>query len=540
VQHSGSFTNTETIQLPLDWHQAASSATVETPDWPAATTTVLNPANASTRAKKLLRIKKQAISIVAILAMVAVTETGSAYYSISRKRNATICSLAVLPFINVNGDQQLEYLSDGMTDMLICNLSRLPKLSVKAHSSVFRYKDNNIAPNKVGHDLNVEAVLNGRIVLRGDVLMLSLELADVSTEDVIWSVQYVRKQDDLASLQTEIARDIYDKLRMKFAGADKQSLSKNYTSNTQAYDLYLKGRFYWNKRTLIDLEQALQYFNEAIALDPNYALAYSGLADTYVLLPVYRNDSGREAMWRARDAATKALSLDGDLAEAHATLGFVDTHEFDFAAAEREYKRAVQLNPNYATAHQWYGEMLSHVGKHDEALAQLQSALTIDPLALIINIWNGNALLYARRYDEAIAQLKKTLELDSRFALTHQSLAYVYQATGNYAAAVEEFAKYHELTDDLQTATQIRKSFAEGGWNGFLRAMTGERRPANLSAYERVEFLAALGEKDKAFAEPDKAYEVFGCVLKVDPLLDPLRGDPRFAQLLRRVGLPEG
>src|SRR5215510_4124598 len=539
VQHNDSFSNTETIELPLNACQAPTSA-AETLDSTVAPTTVLDSARATSPTNSLLRIKKQPLSIVVIVAVVAATVIGSAYYSISGKKNATISSLAVLPFINVNADQQLEYLSDGMTDMLICNLSRLPKLSVKARSSVFRYKGNNIAPNKVGQDLHVQAVLNGRIVLQGDVLTLSLELADASTEDVIWSVQYIRKQGDLASLQTEIARDIYDKLSMKLAGAEEQRLSKNYTSNTQAYQLYLKGRFYWNKRTLADLEQALQYFNEAIAMDPNYALAYSGLADTYVLLPFYRNDLTREATSRAREAAIRGLSIDGDLAEAHATLGFVNTHEYDFAGAEREYKRALQLNPNYATAHQWYGEMLSHLAKHEEALAQLQSALTVDPLSLIINVWYGNALLYARRYGDAIAQLKKTLELDSRFALTHQSLANVYQANGNYAEAAEEFAKYHELTDDPQTAAQIRKSFAEGGWNGFLRTMTGDRRPANLSGYERVEFLAALGEKEKAFAEPDQSYEVFGCVLKVDPLLDPLRGDRRFAELLRRVGFPEG
>jgi len=246
-----------------------------------------------------------------------------------------------------------------------------------------------------------------------------------------------------------------------------------------------------------DLEKAVECFSQAIATDPNYALAYTGLADAYVVLSLYRNDPALEERSRAREAAMKALSLNGDLAEAHTALGFVNTQEYDFTGAEREYERALELNPNYATAHQWYGEMLSHLGRHDEATAQLRLALEIDPLSLIINVMYGNILFYARRYDEAIAQLKKTLELDNNFAITHQCLARIYQARGNYADAVAEFARYQELISDQETATQVRESFVKGGWQGFLRAMTGEHRPANLSAYERVVFLAALGEKNR-------------------------------------------
>lgn len=540
VDGSGSFIDSKTVALLPDAPVASTSVMSESLNVPVALTSLMDASEATKPTRNLIVSKKRRIGVAVVVSVIAVTLAGSAYYSLSRKNNAAIYSLAVLPFINVNADQQFEYLSDGMTEMLICNLSQLPRLNVKARASVFRYKGKDVTPHTVGAELNVQAILNGRIFLRGDVLTLSLELADARTENVIWSEQYSRKQTDLVSLQSEIARDVSNNLRLKLAGADEQKLSKKYTTDEQAYQLYLKGRLYWNNRTLKDLERALEYFNQAIALDPNYALAYAGLADTYVVLPFYRNEPAREAMTRAREAAMKALSLDGDLAEAHATLGFVNTREYDFAGAEREYKRAIELNPNYATAHQWYGEMLSHLGRHEEAFAELRLALEIDPLALIINVWYGNSLFYARRYNDAIAQLKKTLELDPGFARTHQSLASVYQVRGNYAEAVEEFARYQELTGEQETAARVRESFAKSGWQGFLRAMTEESRPANVSGYEKVVFLAALGEKEKAFAESDKSYEVFGNVLKVDPLLDPLRDDLRFAELLRRVGLPPG
>lgn len=466
----------------------------------------------------------------------SLTLAGWSYNYFRKSDNAAIGSLAVLPFLNVDADQSLEYLSDGMTETLISDLSELPNLNVKARSSVFRYKGVDISVRAVGGDLNVQAILNGRVSQHGGVLMLSLELADVRTENIIWSKQYSCKPTELVSLQNEIAFDVSEKLRVKIAGTGQHKLANEYAPSAEAYASYLKGRYYWNKRTVNDLEKAIECFNQAIETDRNYALAYAGLADAYVVLSLYRNDPALDERSRAREAAMKALSLNGDLAEAHTALGFVNTQEYDFAGAEREYERALELNPNYATAHQWYGEMLSHLGRHDEAVAQLRLALEIDPLSLIINVMYGNILFYARRYDEAIVQLKKTLELDNNFAITHQCLARIYQARGNYADAVAEFARYQELIGEQKTATQVRESFVKGGWQGFLRAMTGEHRPANLSDYEKVVFLAALGEKNKALAEPQQSYELFGLVLKVDPLFDPLRNDRRFAEILTRIG----
>jgi len=489
--------------------------------------------------RKLTQWTMPRIVVVAIAVIIALALVSSAYFSLSSNNNAPIYSLAVLPFINVNADEELEYLSDGMTETLISDLSHLPKLNVKAHSSVLRYKGKDVSPHTVGADLNVQAILNGRLILRGELLTLSLELADMRTENVIWSNQYTRRQTDLVSLQSEIARDITNNLRVKLAGADEQKLSKKYTNNTEAYELYLKGRFYWNKRTLRDLETALDYFNQAIARDPNYVLAYAGLADAYVLIPSYRNGPVRGAMQPAREAALKALSLDSELAEPHATLGRVNANEYDFAGAEREYKRAIELDPNYATAHQWYGILLFDLARNEESQAELRWALEIDPLSVIINLYYADSLFYARRYDDAIAQLRKTLELNTEFAATYKRFAKVYIASANYAEAAKSYARFRELIGDQQCAALIRQGFSQGGWPGFLRALTASEQLVKLSPYEAVVFLAAAGEKERALDELKKFYEVFGPLLRIEPLLDPLRGDKRFSEILARAGLSQ-
>jgi len=348
-------------------------------------------------------------------------------------------------------------------------------------------------------------------------------------------------------VQREIARDITGNLRLKLSGADEQKVTKNYTANPEAYQLYLKGRFYWNKRTPDNFRKAIDYFNKAIALDPNYALAYVGLADAYALLSTFGAVPSREATLKARESALTALSLEPSLGEPHATLGLILTdYDFDFAAAEREFQRAIELNPNYPTAHQWYGEMLGYAGRFQESFAEYRRALEIDPLSLPIN-WNyGRSIYYARRYDESLAQLKKTVELDASFAGVHRSLSYVYQSKGDYAASIEEFAKYLELIGDPAAAASVRETFATGGCSAFLRAMTGGQRlsglPGVVPAYFVATYHAALGEKDKAFAKLDEALaERYSDIeiLKVDPRLDFLRDDPRFAELVRRAGLPQ-
>jgi len=372
-----------------------------------------------------------------------------------------------------------------------------------------------------------------------------LELIDAQTENVIWSEQYNRRQSDLVSLQSEIARDVSSKLRTKLSGADEQKLAKTYTTNSEAYKLYLQGRFYWNKREEKDFRKAIEFFNQAIALDGNYALAYAGLADTYALLSTFGFMPSTEGVPKAREFARQAVSLDGGLAEPHTTLGYLSlTYDYDFAGSERESRRAIELNPNYATAHQWYGEMLLNAGRLDEASTEYRRALEIEPLSLPINWDLGRFLYMSRRYDESMAQHKKTIELDPGFARAHRTLAEVYRVKGDYANAVEERARFFDLIGQSQNATLIRATFARDGWLGFLRLVTAENSPLKDSNNNWVVAKAYLdlGQKDKAFAELNKAYEnrlSSLCWLKVEPQLDSLRSDPRYQQLLQKMGFPQ-
>jgi TolB-like protein/cytochrome c-type biogenesis protein CcmH/NrfG len=522
---------TETRILPTD----------KTVDRPTAPTTVLaaNPASGNTQ--ELGKPKSRRGILIALAAVVAVALAASTYLYLSRSRGgAAKNSIAVLPFQNASGDPNLEYLSDGMTESLINSLSQLPNLAVKARSTVFRYKGKEADPQQVGSELNVQAVLSGRVVQRGDDLTLSLELVDAKTGDQLWGGRYGRKVTDLVALQGELARDVANKLRVKLSGADEQKLAKNYTDNAEAYQLYLKGRFHWNRRTNKDRQRAVEYYNQAIAVDPNYALAYAGLAETFPF-PLMGNLTNRNP--KLREAALKALSLDENLPEARTALGrILAIYDWDFAGAEREFRRAVELNPNDANAHYMYGQLLSILGRREESEAAYRRALEIEPLSLIINVNYGTSLMYARRYDEAIAQLKKTLELDENFFGTHFALALAFQAQGKYAESIEARAKAAEINDNYQEAASMREDFASGGWEGYLRTVSGDREVNNLASYFVATCHAALGEKEKAFEALKKSYEnreIPLMLLKVDPRLDLLRSDPRFAELMRKVGLPQ-
>ncbi len=489
-----------------------------------------------------VRQRKGIFTVVLAILLLAALGLGYWFYNHRATNRTPIESIAVLPFINEGGNADVEYLSDGMTETLISSLSQLPKLNVKARSSVFRYKGKDTNAWTIGRELNVQAILMGRVVQRGEQLTLYLELVDAQSGNRIWGEQYNRKLKDLITLQSDIARDVSQKLKTKFLGPDEQPLAKNYTGNVEAYQLYLKGRFYWNKRTVSDFRRSIEYLQQAIAADPNYALAYAALANSYASLSNSNGAPPREVIPKARQAALKALSLDERLVEAHTALGIVLCDEYDFAGAEREYKHALELNPNDATAHLQYGWLLTFFARHEEALAEDRRALEIEPLSLSINRSYGDHLLYARRYDESIAQLKKTLDLDANFETAHNSLGYAYWMNTNYAESVEEFAKRREAGGSQQLAALVRESFAKGGWAGFLQMRIGEFRTSNTSSYAVAIYRAALGEKDEAFAELNKAYEnrEFGLeLLKVDPRLDPLRSDPRFAELMRKVGLPQ-
>jgi len=500
--------------------------------------TVASPPSNTRELKKPKRVK----IIAAVVTLVVAVAGVCGYFLISKRNRPPIQSIAVMPFINESGNTAVDYLSDGMSDTLISQLSQLTNLNVKARSSVFRYKGKETNPQTVGKDLNVQAILNGRFTQRGDQLSLMLELVDAQTENVIWSEQYNRPQADLVKLQTDIARDVSSKLRMKLSGADAQKLAKTYTSNPEAYRLYLQGRFYWNKREEKDLKTAIDYFHQAIAQDANYALAYAGLADSYAIMGSFNFMMPTDAIPKARGFALKAQSLDASLAEPHTTLGLALVQfDYDFAAAEREYKLAIQLNPNYATAHQWYGELLSSEGRFDEASSALHRALDLEPLSLPIN-WDYGRLLYNwRKYDEALVQAKKTIDLDPGFARAHRTAVEVYRVRKDYSNAIEEMARYFEVRGQPENAALVRDTFAKGGWTAYLQLVVADESPLKERNGIKAKAYTELGDLDKAFADLNTAYEThdsFVMWLKVEPQFDPLRSDPRYDELMQKIRIP--
>ena len=478
---------------------------------------------------------------IAVLLLVA-GFFGYKYFSPTKQ----IESIAVMPFVNESGNADVEYLSDGMTETLISSLSQLPNLNVKARSSVFRYKGKETDAKTLGKELNVQAILNGRVSQRGDQLTLSLELVDVATENAIWSQQYNRKQTDVVSLQSEIARDVSSKLKSKLSGADVAKVEKNYTANAEAYQLYLKGRFQWNKRTGESLKQAVEFYNKAIEKDPNYALAYSGLAESYVLFPNYSVALPMESMPKAKAAAVRALEIDDSLAEAHAALGlYLSNFSWNQPAAEREFRRAIELNPNYPTAHHQFGNScLLAMGRFDESIAEGRRAEELDPLSPVIGTDLGVNLTRARRFDEAITQFNRTLTLDPNFYYAHYALATAYHAKGQYAEAIVGYRKALALNDDPWVKAQLARSLAKSGQRGEAIKILGELQSESARRYVSSASLAlvfgALGEKDKAFVWLEKEFAERTPrppAFSVNPLWDDLRDDPRFADLVQRVAL---
>ncbi|MDX6497460.1 MAG: eukaryotic-like serine/threonine-protein kinase [Blastocatellia bacterium] len=504
------------------------------------TSAAVAPASSAEYVVTGIKQHKLAAGIALLVLLAAVTVTG--FYLRARNSSATIQSIAVMPFVNESSKAEFEYLSDGMTETLITSLSQIPNLNVKARSSVFRYKGKETSPKTIGQELNVQAVLNGRVAQRGDDLTLNLELVDVQTENVIWSEQYNRKQTDLVSLQSDIARDVSSKLKIKLSGADEQKLTRNYTQNAEAYKLYLQGRFYANRRTPKDSRKAIEYFQQAISIDPNYALAYGGLAISYAYLTIYGDEPGAETFPKAREFASKASQLDGNLAEPHILLGLLKfLQEHDSVGWERESELALAANPNSTDAHRLNGLRFLFLGRFDEALAEEQRALEIEPLSTAGNINYSYALFYAGRIDDSEAQTKKAIELAPDFWLSHHYLSIIYRYKGNYAQSVEELAKSKDLRDETEAARLIRASFAKGGWQGFLRAMTVEHAPMKMTPYNIAGFYAEAGDKDRAFAALNEAvdkYDQFIGFVKIDPFLKPLRDDPRFQQVVKRIGFP--
>ena len=455
----------------------------------------------------------------------------------------SIESIAILPLLNDSADPEMEYLSDGITENIINNLSQLPALRVMAWGTVARFKERETTPAEVGRNLGVRVVLTGRMLQLGERLIVRAELIDAADGSHLWGDAYDRKVADIFVIQEDIAKEISEKLRFKLTGEEKQRLTKRHTENTLAYHAYLKGRYYWNKRDTVWLRKGVEHFRQAFDLDPSYALAYAGLSDSYTLLVVREAISPEEGFPRAKAAAARALEIDERLAEAHASLGHAMLHNWEWVDAEVELKRAISLNPGYSSAHHWYSEHLAAMARCDESIAELKLAAALDPLSLIINADLGRAYYYARQYDQAIKQEAQTLEMDPHFWLSHINLGRSFTQKGMHTQALSELLKANEASPDNSEALSFL---------GFAYAAANQREEAikildqlrersklkHVPPYHFAILHAGLGDKDAAFEWLERAFarhavDLF--TLKVEAMFDILRGDARFAGLLRRV-----
>jgi len=480
------------------------------------------------------------------LALVLLVVIGLIYWSYANRR-PQISSIAVMPFVNDSGNGEVEYLSDGMTDSLITNLSQLPQLSVKARSSVFRYKNNKDAsPQQVGKELNVQAVLNGRVIQRGNDVTLHIELVDVNTETALWSGDYNRSMTNLATLQGEIARDVSQKLRVRLSGADERRVARNYTANTEAYQLYLKGRYHVLKVTLPETQTGISYFQQAIDIDPSYALAYVGLAGANRALALSGELPATEYMPKAKAAAQKAIEIDDTLAEAHSELGLTMLwYDWDWNASENQCKRALELDSSNPDAHMAYAHLLSNAGRHAEALAEAKRARELDPLNLKNNALEGLFLIHAGRIDEGLDRLQKTFELDPNFWFAHLFASSAYSEKEMFDKAVAEARKARDFSGGGNSVSMafLGYALAKSGKQAEARAVLKELSKLSATRYVPPYHIAlvynGLGEREQALLFLERGYNEHDpkmAFLKVEPKWNSLRSDPRFQNLMKRVG----
>jgi TolB-like protein/Tfp pilus assembly protein PilF len=463
------------------------------------------------------------------------------------RHQETIESVAVLPFTNDSADPDAEYLSDGITETLINNLSQIWNLRVVARSTVFRYKGKQADPQKAGSELHVRAVVSGRLLQHGSTLIVRAELMDVATGAQLWGGQYNRQAEDVFLLQGDLSREISEKLQLQLTGDQKQRLTKRYTEDPEAYRLYLKGRYHWNKRSADGFQKAVEYFRQALDKDPAYSLAYAGLADTYAYLPFFHVVPPREAMPKAKTAAAKAVEIEDHLAEPHVSLGYVSfTYDGDWSAAGKHFEQALALNPAYTGAHTFYAFYLSSLGRSEEALAVAKRAVDRDPASPAVSHSLAVQLYLARQFDQAIEQAHNTLEMDARFAISYQVLGEVYLSKGMYREALLALEQFSALSRSSATSRALLAySHARLGEHSaalrIIEELTAASKHSLVPALLFALIYAALDDQDQAFSWLEKAYEERFyrlAYLKVEALWDPLRSDSRFADLLRRVGIP--
>jgi TolB-like protein/DNA-binding winged helix-turn-helix (wHTH) protein/Flp pilus assembly protein TadD len=466
----------------------------------------------------------------------------------SRGRTSTgIRSLAVLPLENLSADASQNYFADGMTDELITDLAQISALRVISRTSVMVYKGARKPLPQIARELNVDAVVEGTVLHFGDQVRITAQLIEASTDKHLWSQSYEGEFRDTLALQNSVARAIAEQIRINLTPQEQAALKNVKVVNPEAYESFLKGRYFWNKRTADGLKAALAYFQQAIEQDPKYAQAYSGLADTYTLLGdwQYAVMTPKEALPKAKAAAIKALELDSALGEAHTSLAVcLDGFDWDFDAAEKEFLRAIELNPGYATAHHWYAWHLSHTGRNQEAIAEMRKAEDLDPLSLIINSDLAELLVLAHSYDESIRQSRKTIEMDPNFALAHNQLGQAYFQKQMYAPAIAELEKSVQLSGGSPTCiANLARAYAASGRRSEAEKLLSDLKkrssPSASLASQIAIVYAALGDRDQAMNWLEKGYdERFNPGVLLRPGFDPLRSDSRFQDLLRRIGLP--
>jgi len=495
------------------------------------------------------KTNKTALAGASLLIITATAIVGYRLFLNRLTTSASITSIAVLPFQDESGNPDIEYLSDGVMESLINSLSRLPRLSVKSRLSVFRYKAKEIDPQKIASELSVQALVNGRVLQRGDNLTLYLSLVDGRTGNQIWGEQYDRKSANLLALQREIARDITENLRLRLTTAEEQRLIAQGTENSEAYKEYLRGLYYWNRGS----PKSVQYFQQAIDLDPNYSLGYAGLAHAYALTAAVGMLPPNENWPKAEAALTRALALDDRRAETYNVLAGIQLYyQRDWPAAERSFRHGIELNPNSAPVHHHYGQCLYLFGRNDEAIAEFERAIELEPFSIVYNVNLGRLYFFLRQYDLAIEQFRKTTELEPNSGDAHDWLGKVYQKKGLTGEAITEWSRALILEEQSDQAATLERDYASSGFEAAIRGLGQHQLDKLNDRVKRGEYVPAiayvdayvrLADKVNAFAWLGKALEErnrFAFELRISPFYDSLRSDARFDELLRRAGLPSG
>ena len=485
--------------------------------------------------------------VIAAVSLLALLASAGWFYRRAGRGGEAIDSLAVLPFVNANADPNTEYLGDGLTESLINSLSQLPNLKVMSRDSAFHYKGRDTDAQTVGRELGVRAILKGRVTQRGDTLNISAELISARDSSHLWGQQYDRKLADMVALREEIAREMASALLMRLTGPEEKRLTRSYTTNPEAYQAYLKGRYWLNKSTDEGFNKGIEYFRQAIANDPTYALAYSGLSDCYSSLAEFGLVPAKDGYLKAKDAALKALELDDTLAEAHGSLALIkSSYHWDWSGADKEIRRAIELNPSYADAHRLHAEVLWQTGRLNEAIAETKLTLELDPLSLDNNDALGLEFFLARQYDRAVEQERKVLELDPNFIEAYYFRGVAYLNKSMYREGMVEFEKGVAISPvNTEALTGLGYGYAVSGRRAeaqkVLDELNGLSKHEYVSPVWKAKIYAGLKEKDKAFEWLEKAYEDRSIVsvgfIKTNPMFDPLRTDPRYADLLRRTNL---